>query len=106
MRTRASMGKMVNKLTNREKSESFMLIERISRGVNHPYTKEFMPTIVASRDFSLEKLAVRENAFKVAEQNRDNVVVIRSEKPGYKSQPQIVFYEYFEVFEIKPQKTG
>lgn len=110
MRTRASMGKMVNMLTKREKNDSFLLIERISRGVNHPYTKEFIPTVVASNHVVMENTKIRENEFKVAEYNKENVVVMRSDQNRVRTQSKIifpeVFYEYFEVIELQPQKVG
>lgn len=111
MRTRASMGKMVNKLTKREKSESFMMIDRIARGVNHPYTKEFTPTVVSRTDVQTQaRPEVRENPFRVAEQGQDNVVVMRQKEAAPKPVAQMVFpevfYEYFEVIDKRPQKTG
>ena len=111
MRTRSSMGKMVNKLTNREKNDAFLMIDRIARGVSHPYTKEFVPTVVASsHNIKPATSVVRESAFRVEAQTNDNVVIMRTEPKKQASQPKIVFpdvfYEYFEIIENQPQKVG
>lgn len=116
MRTRGSMGKMVNKLTKREKTQAFSMIDRIARGVSHPYTREFMPAVVASNvaepaQQTMQASPVRESAFVVREQTADNVVVMRSEpKVASNAKPKMVFpdvfYEYFEVVEHQPKKVG
>jgi len=111
MRTRSSMGKMVNKLTKREISESYALIDRIARGVNQPYAREFSPKIVASQEIKAISVKPRENAFYMKEQTKDNVVLMRLNKSEKtKELPKIVFpkafYDYFEVIETPPSKVG
>lgn len=112
-RAKGTMGKMVEKLTKRELSSAFAIIDRISRGVSHPYTREFMPKIVAVNN-AVAKPSVRENAFVMREQTSDNVVVMRSQPQKTASAvnastPIIfpaAFYEYFEIVEDKPSKVG
>lgn len=118
MRTRSSMGKMVNKLTMRERNESFAIIDRITRGSSQPYTRNFMPQVVAvnNENQRFSKLPVsnisHENNFHIHEQTGENVVVMRSNVQNVKSLnvkpitfPE-VFYEYFEVIENIPSKVG
>ncbi|MFT7144327.1 MAG: hypothetical protein ACI9TY_000295 [Alphaproteobacteria bacterium] len=117
MRTRASMGKMVNKLTKRELQESFAIIDRIARGSSQPYTRDFVPQIVAMNNNpahinTLPAVAQHENAFQIKEQTADNVIVMRSNSQRSRSvnaSPIIfpdAFYEYFEVIDNTPSKVG
>lgn len=110
MRTRASMGKMVNKLTKREKADAFALIDRISRGVNQPLMREFVkPQLVASNTEITKPQMKRESQFILKEQTDEAIVVARkpsAEVVRLNEHRKVAnsdmtfpdaFYEYFEV---------
>lgn len=122
MRTRASMGKMVNKLTKREKAEAFALIDRITRGANQPYTREFIAPKVVTSNMNVQAEVKRQSTFFIQEQTQESMVISRNPAAEVvrlnehrQSENKVVnldmhfpkaFYEYFEIVNQLPSKVG
>tara|TARA_R110000868_G_scaffold189695_1_gene432855 strand:+ start:41692 stop:42009 length:318 start_codon:yes stop_codon:yes gene_type:complete len=105
------MGKMVNRLTKRELSASFAIIDRIARGSSQPYTRAFVPQVVATNNQLPNQNVVRESSFQLKEQTSDNVVIMRANQNVRTTYSNDIifpdaFYEYFEVIDNTPSKVG